>query len=152
MLEQRNETLARFWMQEQSGAEKASAETTVAETVDDAGRRVRITVINAEDDFTGMLAHQLIRLGYEVEVLPWSALSALDATDPATAELLLVGPGPGDPNDLSDPRILALHRLVKTRLAAAAPMLGICLGHQIISVELGLRVERLAVPDQAGSA
>jgi phenazine biosynthesis protein phzE len=105
-------------------------------------------VINAEDDFTGMLAHLLGTLGFDVDVHPWQALTGAGGAALATAELIVLGPGPGDPNDLSDQRILALHLLAKARLAAAAPVLGVCLGHQILSAALGLRVERLPRPDQ----
>ena len=136
----RNRTLARFWLQEQplSTEEPSGRE----------GAPARITMINAEDDFTGMLSHVFRRLGFEVDVHPWSALTGPDADALTTAELVVLGPGPGDPTDLSDPRILALHELAKARLAAGAPVLGVCLGHQILSVELGLRTERLPIPDQ----
>jgi phenazine biosynthesis protein phzE len=153
----RNRTLARFWLQEQAGRSpqghpqpeesrsRLGSGRSPAEVSHPAGR---ITVINAEDDFTGMLAHVLGTLGFEVEVQPWQALTEAGGSSLADVELLVLGPGPGDPHDLSDPRILALHLLAKARLAAAAPVLGICLGHQILSAALGLRVERLPLPDQ----
>jgi 2-amino-4-deoxychorismate synthase len=87
-------------------------------------------------------------LGYDVDIQPWQAMVGASGIALSSADLVVLGPGPGDPNDLSDPRILALHLLAKARLAAAAPVLGICLGHQILSTELGLRVERLPQPDQ----
>jgi phenazine biosynthesis protein phzE len=139
VLERRNTTLARFWLQEQHGGQGNQPDRRPAG---------RITVINAEDDFTGMLAHQLGSLGFEVDVQPWSALSGPGGAALAGAELVVLGPGPGDPNDLDDLRIRALHQLARTRLAAAAPLFGVCLGHQILSVALGLRVERLPAPDQ----
>jgi phenazine biosynthesis protein phzE len=172
VLAARNQTLARFWLQEQperpaaaslavppglpvSSSLPVSASLPVssgpAVSSDRAGRAGslgRIVVINAEDDFTGMLAHLLNTLGFDVEVHPWQALNGTGGPALAAAELVLLGPGPGDPNDLSDQRILALHLVAKTRLASAAPVLGICLGHQILSVALGLRVERLPSPDQ----
>jgi phenazine biosynthesis protein phzE len=61
---------------------------------------------------------------------------------------VVLGPGPGDPRDVSDPRLHALHTLAKTRLANGGPLLGICLGHQVVAQALGLRVRRLTVPDQ----
>jgi phenazine biosynthesis protein phzE len=136
----RNRTLARFWLMERPEASGERATTGPLTG--------RITVINAEDDFTGMLAHQLSTLGFEVDVHPWQALAEAGAAELVAADLVVLGPGPGNPNDLSDQRILALHGLAKARLAAAAPVLGICLGHQILSVALGLRVDRLPRPDQ----
>jgi phenazine biosynthesis protein phzE len=163
VLAERNRTLARFWLQEQGSTQRASESRHEREQSrgsepreaqdqsqgdEDPGSQGRITVINAEDDFTGMLAHLLSTLGFEVDVQPWTALTGPDAVALTTAELVVLGPGPGDPTDLSDPRILALHQLAKARLAAGAPILGVCLGHQILSVALGLRTERLPTPDQ----
>ena len=170
----RNRTLARFWLQDQSGpgeddgqdgrpaadqdgrpaanresaAFGSAARGSAARGLAGRASAGRITVINAEDDFTGMLAHLLGTLGFEVDVHPWQALTEVAGAALVTADLVVLGPGPGDPNDLSDQRILALHLLAKARLAAAAPVLGVCLGHQILSAQLGLRVERLPRPDQ----
>jgi phenazine biosynthesis protein phzE len=105
-------------------------------------------VINAEDDFTGMLAHLLSSLGFDVQVHPWEILTGPGRSAIEAAELVVLGPGPGDPGDLSDPRILAMHTLAKARLAANAPVLGVCLGHQILAHTLGLRAVRLEQPDQ----
>jgi phenazine biosynthesis protein phzE len=109
-----------------------------------------VTVIDAEDDFTGMLAHQLRALGREVDVRPWTDLDPARGGEPLCERptLVVLGPGPGDPRDASDPRIHALATLAKTRLANGGPMLGVCLGHQVIAHTLGLRVHRLGVPDQ----
>jgi len=142
----RNRTLARFWLTEQPDRPERSAFGVQSDQRSGVARPAgRITVINAEDDFTGMLAHLLDTLGFEVDVQPWQALHQ---GGPDLADLVVLGPGPGDPTDLSDPRMLALHGLAKARLAAASPTLGICLGHQILSVALGLRVDRLPTPDQ----
>jgi 2-amino-4-deoxychorismate synthase len=139
VLADRNRTLARFWLQEQGGGLPAT---------DRAMSGHKIAVIDAEDDFTGMLAHQLRSLGFEVAVHPWHLLETEAGEELAEAELVVLGPGPGDPRDLSDPRILALHALAKARLTANAPLLGICLGHQIMAHTLGLTVHRLPRPDQ----
>jgi phenazine biosynthesis protein phzE len=47
-----------------------------------------------------------------------------------------------------DHRIRSLRSLAQARLAVGLPSLGICLGHQILSLALGLGVHRLPVPDQ----
>lgn len=131
----RNHRMSDFWLQPQTEAVPASGPS-----------RPAVTILHAEDDFTEMLAHLLRRTGHPVRLVGW------DATDVdqvcGRAGLLLVGPGPGDPTDLSDERIAALHRLVKSRLAEGAPMLGVCLGHQVIAQQLGLPVRRLPFPDQ----
>ncbi len=140
VLAERNLTLARFWLLDQAD----TADT--AEPV--APDRELITVIDAEDDFTGMLAHQLSSLGYLVEVRSWDTPSADDTAVLTGPGLVVLGPGPGDPRDLADPRIRSLHRIARSRLEAGVPVLGVCLGHQILSQALGLRVVRLAAPDQ----
>ncbi len=153
----RNRTLARFWLtaqpqpqqQSESRSQVQAAEPSQSSALPGDGPLAgRITVINAEDDFTGMLAHLLRTLGFEVDVQPWQTLMGAGGAALAGADLVVLGPGPGDPNDLGDQRIRALHRLAKARLATAAPVLGICLGHQILSLALGLRVDRLPRPDQ----
>ena len=84
-----------------------------------------------------MLAHQLKALGLTVTVLPWKALTPtaprLAAAVPVTgvssssatslfdtADLVVFGPGPGDPSDLGDPKMAALRQLVTSVLAAPA--------------------------------
>jgi len=138
VLAERNLTLARFWLQDQAELPASAA----------GPQPPRVTVIDAEDDFTGMLSHLLRSLGFAVEVRSWAAIPAAGSAGPDDADLLIIGPGPGDPRDLGDPRIKALHDLARARLESGAPVLGVCLGHQILSHTLGLRVERLPRPDQ----
>jgi phenazine biosynthesis protein phzE len=128
----RNTRLAGFWLSEQAPAVRRPD-------------RPPVTVVDAEDDFTAMFAHLLRSLGHEVRIRPWHDL------DPGTANqsgVLALGPGPGDPRDAGDRRIAVLRRLARDRLAHGAPMLGVCLGHQVIAAELGLRVDRLPAPHQ----
>ncbi len=130
----RNRTLARFWLTEQGSRSGGAGE---------------ITVVDAEDDFTAMLAHLLRSMGLRVTLLPWQAEAGPELMEltrlPAP---VVLGPGPGDPADVGSERIAVLHGLARTRLAAGLPTLGICLGHQVLGLELGLRVRRLPFPDQ----
>jgi phenazine biosynthesis protein phzE len=149
-LAERNRTMAKFWLQEQTpglaGAAEPGGQADPVSVA--AGELRRVTVINAEDDFTGMLAQLLRAVGFAVDVHPWEDLTGPAGEHIAQAELVVLGPGPGDPGDLADPRILALRTLAKVRLAAGQPVLGVCLGHQILAQALGLRVTRLDRPDQ----
>ncbi|KUN80941.1 hypothetical protein AQJ66_24995 [Streptomyces bungoensis] len=105
----------------------------------------RVAVVDAEDRFTSMLAQQLGAVGCRVDLHPWwSALEAAD--DPAT--VLLLGPGPGDPRDVADPRVARLRSLAARRLAQRLPLAAVCLGHQAVCGVLGLRLVRLARPRQ----
>jgi len=136
----RNEMLAPFWLSSQ-----------VPEPVPAlAGRTV--VVVDAEDRFTTMLAHQLRHLGMVVTVVPWTAVS-LDGSVPVPEgadrlDLVVSGPGPGDPRTEGDPRIERLRAVVRRRLAAHEPLVAVCLSHQVLCHELGLPLERLDRPRQ----
>jgi phenazine biosynthesis protein phzE len=136
----RNETLASFWL--------AAQEATSQRTLGLVNRRV--LVVDAEDAFTAMLTVLLRALGLLVEVVPYTELAHAPAGVDVGAghDLLLLGPGPGDPNDDALPKMAALRRFARARLDAGEPLLGICLGHQILSRELGLEVVRREVPFQ----
>ncbi|WP_329101560.1 chorismate-binding protein [Micromonospora sp. NBC_01699] len=131
----RNDRLARFWLEQRApGAALVPAL---------AGRRVLI--VDGEDTFTGMLAHQLRALGLTVELRLWQ-----DAADALAdgADLVVVGPGPGDPNQVDDPKMDSLRRLLTGLLDQGRPTLAICLGHQLLSGLLGLRLHRRDAPYQ----
>ncbi|BAU31115.1 anthranilate synthase component II [Microcella alkaliphila] len=94
---------------------------------------VRVLVIDNYDSFVYTLDGYLQQLGAETTVLRNDAVS----TD-AVAELIadydavLVSPGPGNPAEAGI-SIAAVHAAI----AAAKPLLGVCLGHQAIAEALG---------------
>jgi phenazine biosynthesis protein phzE len=63
-------------------------------------------------------------------------------------DAVIVGPGPGDPRDRTDPRIDRLHELTRRLLAERTPTLAVCLGHQVLALSAGLPVRRLRRPAQ----
>ncbi|WP_229073661.1 anthranilate synthase family protein [Actinoplanes sp. DH11] len=134
LLAARNTDLARFWLDSRSPG--------ALETPELAGRSAMI--VDGEDTFTAMLAHQLKALGLTVSVLPWSAL----ADSVPAADLVVVGPGPGDPADTSDPKMAVLHDLVRRLLDAGRPMFAVCLGQQVLAAQLGLSLVRRDAPYQ----
>jgi 2-amino-4-deoxychorismate synthase len=105
-----------------------------------AGRR--LLMVDAEDDFTAMLATVAESTGMNVRV------QRFDQDLPDGADVVLVGPGPGDPRDRTDPRIARLHEVTRVLLASGTPFLAVCLGHQVLADELGLAVRRLRTPRQ----
>jgi phenazine biosynthesis protein phzE len=66
----------------------------------------------------------------------------------ASADLVVFGPGPGDPSDLGDLKMATLHGLVTSMLAAGRPLFAVCLGQQILASLLGLSLRRRDSPYQ----
>jgi phenazine biosynthesis protein phzE len=131
----RNDDLARFWLDPQDGAALAP---------ELAGRSALL--VDAEDDWTQMLAHVLRRLGLAVTVRRWSELGPAPAG--AGHDLLIAGPGPGDPRELAQPRMAALHELMRERLRQRRPLLAVCLSHQVLGGLLGFPLVRREEPAQ----
>jgi phenazine biosynthesis protein phzE len=132
-LTERNEHLSRFWLQRRD-----RATSVVPELI---GRR--ILIIDAEDTFTGMLAHQLRSLGPEVTVRPYHRFGNLSDSD-----LVVVGPGPGDPRDPGDAKMAVLREVLRDLLDRGQPTLAVCLGHQVLAALLGLPLHRRDAPYQ----
>ncbi|MFE6256103.1 chorismate-binding protein [Agromyces sp. NPDC057865] len=128
LLKARNDRLAAFWRSPQ--AARPSQATSAL-------------VIDAGDDFTTMLAHQLRHLGLDARVAQWHAVDH----DP-TEDLVVFGPGPGDPRDRSDPRIARLRDLIAARLETQRPLLAVCLSHQLLADLAGLGIAPLPAPRQ----
>ena len=92
-------------------------------------------MLDGEDDFVNMLRHVLGVLGLTSTVVRYDeyAEGCLDGFD-----LVIVGPGPGDPRDDADPKMLTLRAATAALLAAGRPFLAVCLGHQALCHELGI--------------
>ena len=133
LLTSRNSRLAEFWLnpQDDGSAGRFSGRTDL--------------VVDAEDRFTTMLAHQLRHLGLETSIVPWSAVTdaELDAAD-----LVVTGPGPGDPRDAESARIARMRATVDRRLDGRMPLLAVCLSHQILSDRFGISLTPLDAPHQ----
>ena len=97
---------------------------------------MRLLVIDNYDSFTWNIVHYFRELGAGVEVARNDALSAADALA-SGADAFLISPGPGTPDDAG----ISLS-LVAACAAARRPLLGICLGHQVIGAHFGGAVVR----------
>ncbi len=123
-LASRNQRLSKFWLTDQGGAAPVASLT---------GRTA--VILEGEDDFVNMLRHVLGVLGMKATVLPW------DAWQPgafAGVDLVLVGPGPGDPRDGDQPKIATFRAATEELLASGQPFLSVCLGHQVLCDRLGI--------------
>jgi len=133
LLASRNARLAPFWLNPQGSEPDAPL----------SGRSA--LVVDAEDRFTTMLAHQLRHLGLRVRIAPWDAVTDDDVDD---APLVVAGPGPGDPRDAASRRIGRMREIVTRRRAAGTPLLAVCLSHQILADAMGIGLAPLARPHQ----
>ncbi|MFF5424290.1 MULTISPECIES: anthranilate synthase family protein [unclassified Streptomyces] len=132
-LDARRADLAPFWLKMQTRSAELSGHALV---------------IDAEDTFTAMLAHVLRSSGLDVSVLRYD--------EPGLRELALghegpvvLGPGPGNPSDAADPKMRFLRGLTAELLRGHRHgLLGVCLGHELIAAELGLKIVRKRVPFQ----
>jgi phenazine biosynthesis protein phzE len=123
-LGRRNQRLSRFWLDDQSDRSHPTAL---------AGKHV--VVLDGEDDFVKMLRHMLAALGMTSETIRHHeyAPGAFDGAD-----VVIVGPGPGDPRISEDAKIKAVRSAVDDLLAARTPFLAVCLGHQVLCGSLGI--------------
>ena len=135
-LRRRNEGLADFWLRERGSGTRAGVGAPGL-----AG--VSALVVDAEDTFTAMLDHQLRSLGLAVTVRRFD-----EAHEPAGYDLVVLGPGPGDPGADEHPKIARLRSIVDWALAVRRPMLAVCLSHQVLSRRLGFELRRREVPNQ----
>nr|WSX54726.1 anthranilate synthase family protein [Streptomyces sp. NBC_00974] len=129
----RRHDLAPFWLRMQ---ERPAAVTGHA------------LVVDGEDTFTSMLGHVLRVAGLDVTVMrhddPGLRAAALAWDGP-----IVLGPGPGDPADTSDPKMALLRGLAADLLPShRGGLLGVCLSHQLLAAELGLPLVRKAEPAQ----
>ncbi|MEE1940146.1 anthranilate synthase family protein [Streptomyces sp. TRM 70361] len=132
-LERRNHGIADFWL----------AGTEARERHDPALAGRRVLVVDAEDTFTAMIAHQLRATGLEVTVRRFDEEYSFDGYD-----LTVMGPGPGDPREEEHPKIARLRSAVRSLLARQRPFLAVCLSHQVLCRLLGLPMVRREVPNQ----
>ncbi|MCW2823897.1 MAG: phenazine-specific anthranilate synthase component, partial [Aeromicrobium sp.] len=100
----------------------------------------RVVIVDGEDDFVNMLSHVFGVLGMATDIVRHDAaeLEGPDALD--GYDLVVVGPGPGDPRDLDDPKMARLHAVVAGLLETQRPFLAVCLGHQTLSHQIGLDI------------
>ncbi|MEE3125911.1 MAG: anthranilate synthase family protein [Actinomycetota bacterium] len=120
----RNRRLSSFWLTDQADSEPDPVL---------AGRRV--VILDGEDDFVNMLCHVLGVLGLESSVVRHEDYTEGCLDD---ADLVIVGPGPGDPRDDADPKMATLRSAVERLLEREQPFLAVCLGHQALCHTLGL--------------
>ncbi|WP_327663741.1 MULTISPECIES: anthranilate synthase family protein [unclassified Streptomyces] len=132
-LDGRRSALAPFWLRMQKRENELSGHALV---------------VDAEDTFTAMLAHVLRSTGLDVTVRRYDEEGLREAVLAHEGPVVL-GPGPGNPSDLTDPKMRFLRSLTADVIRTHEHgVLGVCLGHELIAAELGLEIVRKEVPYQ----
>lgn len=97
-----------------------------------------VVIIDNNDSFTYNIAHYVALAGYSYRVLNNSAtLTDIMAAHPTH---LILSAGPGNVDDASSYGVSAA---ALEYYAARIPILGVCLGHQLIGKSYGAQVHRL---------
>ncbi len=99
----------------------------------------RVLLLDNLDSFTHNVARCLVQAGASVDVRRRDRVS-LEGLLEADPEFLVISPGPGAPGEAT----LALEAV--RAFSGRIPILGVCLGHQVLAVAHGGRVERAPEP------
>ena len=123
-LNARNRRLSGFWLTDQAGTPPDPRL---------AGKSV--VILDGEDDFVNMLRHLLAVMGMSSAVVRHEDYTpgCLDGYD-----LVIVGPGPGDPRDDADQKMVNLRHAVASLLAAERPWHAGCRRPHALCHELGI--------------
>jgi phenazine biosynthesis protein phzE len=126
-LNSRNQRLSKFWLTDQGGSPPAPEL-----------KGKSAVILDGEDDFVNMLRHLLAVMGITSAVVRHEeyAAGAFDGFD-----LVIVGPGPGDPRASDHPKIATFEAAVEDLLASGRPFLSVCLGHQVLCGRLGIDLD-----------
>lgn len=134
ILRSRNADLNQYLMQDQEGVD-----LTVPEL-----KGKTITIIDDEDQFSHMLGHMTAAMGAEVRVIPVADYDFASCD----ADIVIVGPGPGNPTDMSSEKMQKVRVITDALRERDRTFMSICLGHQILCDSLGMPLVKKENPSQ----
>ncbi len=134
ILESRGIGLNRFLIENQEGKNLSIAEL----------KGKTITIIDNEDHFSHMIGHMTTVMGADVQVVSYQEY----VPEECHADIVIVGPGPGNPSDASSEKMRKLEEITEYLRIHDRVFLSVCLGHQILCKQLGFALERKEEPTQ----
>lgn len=127
-LRERNQRLSKFHFLEQSDQE--SCEELRWKTA---------TIIDNEDNFTRMIGRMMTTMWMQVTIVKTADFN----TETDDSDIVVIWPGPGDINDMSDIKMRTLAKHTEELIEQKRNLLGICLGHQSIARKMWHSVQRM---------
>ena len=92
-----------------------------------------VAVIDNYDSFTFNLVHYILHAGGQVEVFRNNKIT-VDALERLNPGAIVISPGPGRPEDAG------ISIDIVKKLSGRIPILGVCLGHQVIAQSFGGKI------------
>lgn len=86
--------------------------------------------------------------GLEIRVLPADA--SAEEVAGLEPDLVVLSPGPGDPSRMTE-QIATVGALAQRAIEGGTPILGVCLGHQLLALAAGAPTRRLPVGHHGGN-
>jgi len=133
ILNERNQNLSNFWFRSQR-----------SDLLPSSMKGTKAVIIDNDDDFVHMLGHMFNQLGASATIVPYRDFSV----EAWPADIYVVGPGPGNPNDTANLKIKSNLRYIEQLIGQEKKMLCVCLGHQILSKYYGMEVVPKDIPSQ----
>jgi phenazine biosynthesis protein phzE len=130
LLQLRNQHLSKFWFFSQAGMH--------IEVPGLEGKRV--VIIDNQDDFCYMEKHIIEKMGIKAEVVRYSDFAVEKYND---YNLIIIGPGIGDPNNMENPKMKRMFDVTVELLKMQRKFMSICLGNQILCLALGIEVIKM---------
>lgn len=101
-----------------------------------------ILIIDFDDSFTYNIAEVVSEFSSSVEVRHFQNFSVANLRT-TSKQAIILGPGPGHPSEYFE----QLKNLIETiKSQENIYLMGVCLGHQLLSLSLGLKIERAQRP------
>ena len=95
-----------------------------------------VLIIDHYDSFVDMIGDYIAALGFQYHLIKTDSIY-LDNIDIRNYSHIIIGPGPGHPSDKS---LNLVYPIIKRAIKHDIPLLGICLGHQMIAQFFGTEI------------